>query len=167
MLADVQISLLLLVALATIAMFWWKPKPTSYVVATFWIATIVAHGGSANAVDAIGAGILFALLAAIITQVFESSDSQKTDSQKDDVQKAKAAQRKLMQSAPKAYSNNGSKFRKGDKVRINGGNLDGQEGIVSIDEIIDGQIVILLEHSGKQIDASVPVANCQLVRIAP
>lgn len=53
-------------------------------------------------------------------------------------------------------------FCAGVKVRINGGNLDGQVGIVSTGEVIDDQIIVLLDHFGKKIDAAIPVANCQL-----
>lgn len=53
-------------------------------------------------------------------------------------------------------------FRAGVKVRINGGNLDGQVGIVSTGEVIDDQIIVLLDHFGKKTDAAIPVASCQL-----
>lgn len=174
---DIQISLFVLVALAIIAIFWWKPKQTSAIVVVFLIGTVGSHSGSTSTVDAIGTGILFAFLVPIAVklyevfnvpdEVFNAPDSGKSaDSslRKDRIRAAQEVQRKLTKSAPKAY---GSKFRRGDRVRITSGKFTGQEGFITSGEVVDEQIVILLNHLGKQCDASVPVVDCELVRIAP
>lgn len=55
-------------------------------------------------------------------------------------------------------------FRAGDKIRVNGGPWEGEEGKVCTGKVIDGELIVALKPFGRRYDQSIPVTDCVLTQ---
>lgn len=69
--AIILISPLLLVAIATIALFWWKPAETFFVAVVFWIVHSILISNGDQPAEAVGTAIFWGFLAAIFVVLFD------------------------------------------------------------------------------------------------